>query len=64
MTTIRKHWRSLAEAREEQVGWENKWYDWYYPYSMWISIIKGLVIAFAIAVGFYFTNGVIKYFGG
>ena len=41
---VSKHWISLKQAREEQVGWENKWYDWYYPYSRWISIGKGMVI--------------------
>jgi hypothetical protein len=59
---IRKHWISLRRARAEQVGWENKWYAWYYPYSKWLSIGKGLIIGFVVAAGFYFTTDLIKYF--
>jgi hypothetical protein len=60
---IRKHWISLRRAHAEQVGWNNKWFKWYYPYSKWLSIVKGLVIALVIGGGFHFTMGLIKYFG-
>ena len=50
MDKLRKHWLSLKRAREEQKGWENRWYKWHYPYSRWISIIKGLVVSFVVSV--------------
>lgn len=62
MNRLLKHWRSLKEAREELLGWQNKWYDWYYPYSKILSIGKEVVIVFVVAAGLYFITGMIKYF--
>lgn len=44
MGQVVKHWRSLKEARSELVGWENKWFKWYRPYSGCIMIARYTVI--------------------
>lgn len=61
MDWVIKHWRSLAEARAEQVGWENKWYAWHYPYSRVISVIKGLIIGGLIGVSILCAISITNY---
>jgi hypothetical protein len=62
MYQLRKHWGSLRMARAEQVGWENRWYAWYYPYSRVISLTKGFIMGMAIGMGILCTIRIISYF--
>lgn len=47
MIYIAKHWRSLKEAYLELAGWERKWENWYYPYSMCILIVRYMIASLA-----------------
>ena len=63
MDKLRKHWISLKQARAEQVGWENKWYAWYYPYSRVISITKGFIIGISVSACILGIMSIVNYFG-
>lgn len=59
---IRKHWISLREAHSELMGWQDKWYKWYYPYSKWLSVGKGFLIGMAAGAGILCAIHIVKYF--